>query len=518
MMKRLKEVLGANRFAYSRGDISVLDFVGRPEQAEMFIAHLSHPWIEDMENVNGYVNVRVSQAFLKEALDWVYEPHHKGNVYVEYPSVNPNKPWHIGHLRNALIGESISRLAETMGYNVVRLDYINDLGLQMAEVIHYLREHPEEPNQKYDWFVGLIYIRAHQEWEEKEKEVRRVLKEMEENPYAIREFVRKVIKAQRQTARIYGVKTDWTIYESDLLLMNKSLLDELKKRGVLLPGGGDKRGTWVFPSGLVAIRSDGTYTYVAKDVLYQVWKYGGSPPVPMIDSDLGRETYKTGEPVKGSADWVLNVVGAEQSHEQNTVKEILSLLGYENYLHVAYGLVFLPHGKFSGRKGTWKGYTADELSQEALRKGPEEISISAVNFWMLKGAREKTLVFDWDKALSLKGDSGPYLQYSLVRARKILNNIKNVPPNEYTFNEEERRLIVEMAKFEEMLDDAWAHQRPSVLARYALRLAVLFSSFYEKHKVVGAEAEYWRAKVVKAYVSTMEKLLHMLVMKCPESM
>ncbi len=525
------------------------------------------------EAVGSYINVRAHSVMLFAQAAFPLEKK-STTAIVEGPSVNPNKPWHLGHLRNALLGFAIANLLEAVGYDVVRLDYINDLGLQVAESFWYWmhrkgqRAGKEEKTasgkgsveEKFDFFVGKAYVEAHKLFESNtgiEKEVRALMKRLEGHPTdEFRTFIKRVVKAQRQTAYAYGIFHNYIVFESNVLqFLGKEGFDFIKSsHHVVKIDEGELKGCLAVDLSRwmpqlkqpykVLLRSDGTPTYTGKDIIFHMWKFGllkhmGFSTFDTQPNDLavkatpGKEEVSFSQPVVA-----VNIVGNEQSFPQEVVKNILLELGVikdeKQYIHVAYGRVRKKEGSFSGRKGTWLGFTADELLEEGKRrveKGPKEkIALAAIKFSFLKPSARKDFVFDWNKALSFEGDSGVYLLYSLVRAKHILEKAEsskgnkeevsnvNVEEGLNQLNDEEQALMRHIWLFPLYVEGAARSFEPNVVAEYLLDLSALFSRFYEKHKVIGSDEEAKRLVIVERFATTLEKGLALLGIEPVEDM
>ncbi|MEM2974552.1 MAG: arginine--tRNA ligase [Candidatus Micrarchaeia archaeon] len=541
--------------------------------------------IETVKAVGPYINFTFGSKVWTDVIKSILEQrenfgkgHRQEKVSLEYPSVNPNKPWHIGHLRNALIGNSLSNILEFSGCRVERQNYINDLGLQVAQSIwgYMTLPEPQPPEKKFDHLLGKQYIEIAKQEEKVEPEVRRLLKKMEDRDPKIsaraREITERCVRAQLETAFNYGIYEDVMIWESDIIeshLFDKGI-EKLKNSGILEKKvEGEHSGCMVVPldekefsmlksDAKVIIRSDGTATYTAKDVAFAMWKFG------LLDKKFKYKTFerqpnnkpllstasKGKEMEFGKADIVINIIDVRQSYLQQLIKYILKKLGYqqaENYIHVAYETVSLPGGEFSGRLGTWVGYTADELLEEGTKraameiekrleksgiKGREkdkiakQIAKAAIKFSFLRISHSRQVVFDWSRALSFEGDSGPYLQYACVRANKIIMKAETekLRPGisaEYKFNPAERQLVKLLQKFPSIVEKSARDFQTYYIAEYGLDLADAFNKFYESSPVLRAEREEEkkaRLALVSATSSVLKSALGLLGIEVPEKM
>lgn len=535
------------------------------------------------EAVGPYINFYLNDAahlfilekILKDAEKYGSGKKKKGKVMVEYPAVNPNKPWHIGHLRNAILGESVSRILEFSGRKVERADLINDLGLQVSQSLWGYIKKGKKIEGKADRWLGEEYVDVAKKFEKDEsvqKEVREIMKKLEEGGNKTSETGRMLteecVKAQYETGFSYDIFHDVLIFESDII---PSLFEEgielLKKnKAVVHETSGKNAGCWVVKlSGKfikefgelkepdkILIRSDGTATYTGKDVMFHIWKFGKFRKSmlkyePFVKQANGKIAYKSspkGRPMEfGSADAIINVIGVEQRYPQRVVVEILERLGYKkeasNYIHLAYEHVGLPEEKFSGRKGTWIGYTADELLEESKKRVRERIKgemsellrkeieaavgEGAIKFAFLKTGADKRMTFKWEEALSLEGDSGPYMQYAYVRTKGILEKakIKPSPTEKYPFNDDEKELLKKLSEFPYVAEKAAKELSPQIIAKYLLELSSDFNKFYTKCPVLNAEKEEQKKTRLSLVLSTsivVSSGLNLLGIRCPERM
>jgi arginyl-tRNA synthetase len=199
----------------------------------------------------------------------------------------------------------------------------------------------------------------------------------------------------------------------------------------------------------------------------------------------------------------------------------LNALKEGQFFHIGYGLVRKKDERFSGRKGTWIGFTADELLEEGIKRIKEgdkdKIALAAIKFSMLKISSKKELIFDWDKALSIQGDSGPYVLYSLVRAKNILKNSSSsndenlkLENKNLDLNKEEKMLMRLIWAYPFYVKKAFMSFEPNVICDYLLDLCQSFNTFYEKHRVIGSDKEEIRLNIIRHFVKTCEKALYLL--------
>lgn len=534
-----------------------------------------------IEAAGPYINFYLSDAAYSSALAAIIAgkekygagKKRKGKVVIEFPSVNPNKPWHIGHLRNALLGDSVARIMEFDGREVERMDYIDDLGLQVAQSLWGVLNYDSNPSGKFDNWLGMQYVGIAKKLEEDKgvvEGVRDVLRQMEEGDNEVaaagRELAEKCVLAQYETAFSLGIYHDVLVFESDILrAVFREGMDFIRGNdAVVLEKEGKNAGCLVVKLSeefekefgkmenpdKVLIRSDGTAVYTGKDLIFHLWKFGklkgGFGYEPFIKQPNGRTAYKTsarGKPMDfGHAAEVINVIGVEQKYPQRVIVEVLKRLDFTREAaslhHLSYEHVGLPDEKFSGRKGTWVGFTADELLAEAESRVAEKIKVDvpdnekraiaravgagAIKFAFLRGSSDKRITFRWDEALNMEGDSGPYLQYAYVRTRGILAKAKDKPaPSEVAFNDSEKRLVKRLAQFRDAVERSSRERAPHHIAQYALDVAADFSGFYSASPVISAEDEKVRRTRLAIVLGTgivLKNALALLGMDCPERM
>ncbi len=538
----------------------------------------------------GYLNFRANHARLtQETLSRVGDTYGaidigKGRrVLVEHTSVNPNKALHVGHVRNVVLGDAIYRILRFTNHRAYVLNYVDDSGLQVADIIVGFKfaGFPMETEKKFDHYCGdEVYVKVNEMYESDANlaEKRRyVLKEIERYDSEIAEFARdltnRVLDEQLKTCWRLKTRYDCLNFESQIIaskLWDKILSAMQEKELVKVEDDSESKyaGCLVIRAGIegeekVLLRSDGTATYIAKDIPYAAWKIGLVPDpfgyrshVTQYDnSTLWASTLqpgRDGSPQFHGAETAITVIDTRQSRLQNIISKVLGMLAgdAERYKHLSYEVVALSaetakmlgleigEKKFAhmaGRKGIY--INADDVLdalhkkayEEARQRNPgadeawlhsvaESIAIAAIRYSMLKQDLDKTITFDIAESLNLQGDTGPYLQYSHARACRILEkggtgDRTEVAKTDLLKDEREVALIKEIAKFDMRVEGAAGGHSPKTMARYAYSLATLFNMFYEKvpvlhdknPDVVGA-----RLALVRAFVITMKNALNLL--------
>lgn len=507
-------------------------------------------------------------------------------IVVEHTSVNPNKALHIGHVRNIIVGDTISRILEKAKYYVRVLNYVDDSGLQVADIIvgfKYCGFSVEPPkDQKFDHYCGdIVYVNTTSKYETDPKLAEHrttILKEIEEGVSETAKFAneitRRVLAEQLRTCWRIGASYDCLNFESQIVHSNlwSDVFERMKNMGIIeLEKGGKNDGCWVIKSETdedkVLVRSNGTATYIAKDIPYAAWKLGIlEDPFyykkyaeqyngkilweTVLDKNVNTKMDFTGEQV-------ITVIDSRQSRLQKIITKIMSnFKSKENsYVHLGYEAVALSaetaktldvetEGKqiqMSGRKGVYVNadYVLDILAvktyEEAKKRNPEldeinlvkigeQVAVGALRYAMIKQDLDKMITFDMTESLSLEGDTGPYIQYAHARATRILekagaeprfDNISNLT-TEYEIN-----LIKTIGKFDLVVEDAAKNFSPKVIARYCYDLAVSFNAFYEHVKVLTADnASLVNARLCLVYCfkETLAKALDIVGIASPTRM
>ena len=552
-------------------------------------------YVEGKEVKSGYINFKINRAeFARSVIEHVLKNKEAAirsdsgrgrKVIIEYPSVNPAHPWHIGHLRSALLGDVISNVYEACGYDVEREDYIDDVGLQVAQAVwgsmhNELIDAGEEQGKKFDHWLGEIYaaVYTYSLSHDITEDVRSILELMEQDGTyeheVAKQLTEKCVRAYYQTAFDYRIYHDILVKESDILrekLFEKSL-EMLKKKGVAtVAESGDYaqcvvinlEGMKDLPKefmGLkekvkVLVRSNGTPTYVAKDIAFHMWKLGLLQNTFKYKMFMEKQpngkalytTYETGSHMDyGGVDRSINLIDSRQSSEQETVRLALRELGGEKaadgLMHVAYGVVALEDGIVSGRKGTGSLYSADELLKEAKEKalslitsrfsfgkGEQDViatnvALSAIRFEYLRVSPERKVIFSWEKALDFEGNSGPYAQYTYARATRILEGAQDSLDNvdfSKIGTDAEFNVVKLISKASAVLEKTCNEYRPNVITEYINSIAHEFAKFYEQAPVLKAELEETRRArlaLVAAFKYTVKGMLGILGIEPLEKM
>ena len=580
---------------------------------------------------NGYVNFFLDRpVWMREWLTLASSAvSSTEKAIVEHTAINPNKAAHIGHLRNAALGDAFGRLLRFLGRQVEIQNYIDDTGVQVADVAVGFRELEHKTLDevkaiadagKFDYYCWDLYARV-TEWyagnAERLKIRAKALHDIEHggnDTSALAAFIAdRIVRAHLNTMRRLNISYDLLTWEGDILRLHfwAHAFEFLKKTGaVFLQTEGKLKGCWVMriddeggeapageeeagedePREKVIVRSDGTVTYVGKDMAYQLWKFGllgkdfhyrifENGLAPLWSTSSTETPEEASRPAFGRASWVCNVIDTRQSYLQKLLKQALAALGYQQQaahsIHYSYEMVTLSHRtarelgydtsedndrpfvEVSGRKGL--GVKADDLLDRVTEKAASEvakrnvelppdqiqriaqsIATAAVRYFMVKFSRGKVIIFDIDEALSFEGESGPYLQYAVVRANNIFNKLKErhgldakdvvaalttIPASVLTNGDDEADdlwgLVFEAARLDEIVEQAVRTLELSVVAKYAFALAQAFNGFYHKYSILNEEREaarIWRAAAVAYYSAQLARALDLMGCDVPVKM
>lgn len=541
---------------------------------------------------SGHINFRADwnvypKAIIGEILDDSYGKFDFGkgkSVIIEHTSVNPNKALHVGHLRNMIIGDVLFRILSAVNYDTSVFYYVDDSGLQVADIVVGFMNagfpiDPPDPTTKFDQYCGNeVYVKINDLYiknPDLQQKRKSVLKSIEKGNSDLSRFAKdislRVLRDQLKTCWSLKARYDLLNFESDIVAskMWEKMFELLKNKGrAAYETEGKNKGCWVIRGSdgdddKVLIRSDGTLTYVAKDMPYAAWKLGlfSDPFLYRVFSEqwdtsiLWAATLDTtvGSHAKrqfGGAEIVINLIDSRQSRLQTIISSTLSAVvkfEKERYMHLSYEPVTLSSrtakslgidigntsAHMSGRKGIYVG--ADQIMEILYKKAKEEIRSrhpimtdselsgiseslgrAAVRYNMIKQDLERPIVFDLEESLSLDGDSGPYLQYAFARSQRLLekgelthrtNSLANL------LHEKESNLIRELSKMDLIIEQCSSQLNPKLMARYAHKLAVAFNLYYEKVPILKETSESLvsaRLLLVKAFNIVMRLALNYL--------
>jgi arginyl-tRNA synthetase len=515
--------------------------------------------IESFNVVKGFLNIGFSQNFWIEkfkTIDNLKIAESKGKVMVEYSSPNTNKPLHLGHVRNNLLGFSVSSILKTYGYEVTQANLINDRGIHICKsMIAWQKfgngETPESSGLKGDHLVGKYYVEFDKQYKteinklvesgiesalaEKQAplilEAQEMLRKWEAGDTEVIELWKKmnawVYAGFETTYNNLGVQFDQYYYESNTYLLGKDLIEEGLNKNVFYKK--EDGSVWIDlrEDGLdekLVLRSDGTSVYITQDIGTAELKYK-----------------------QFACDKSIYVVGNEQDYHFKVLFLILKKLGktWANGLyHLSYGMVDLPSGKMKSREGTV--VDADDLMQEMIDTAkakteelgktdnmPEQeklelhrtLGLGALKFFMLKVDPQKRMLFNPEESIDLQGDTGPFVQYTYARISSMLRAASaddlNAGFEIGSANETEINLIKELDNYKQELQKAALNYSPSLIANYSLNLAKAFNRVYNDVSFLKEEdlnKRRFRISLAQKTSDTIKQSLKMLGIQVPNRM
>ena len=508
-------------------------------------------FVENFNVVKGFLNLKIKNRFfldnfntVKENFDHIEKKNQ--TVMVEYSSPNTNKPLHLGHIRNNLLGYSVAQILKEDGYDVIKTQIINDRGIHICKSMLAWQkfgngETPESTATKGDKFVGNYYVEFDKnykkeiaalvaqgydedaakkqapiileaqkmllDWEKGNEEVRNLWSEM--NTWVYEGF--------GQTYKRLGVDFDQVQYESNTYLLGKDLIQEGLLKGVLYRK--DDGSVWcdLTDEGLdhkLLLRSDGTSVYMTQDLGTAVQRFK--------ENNIQKLIY---------------TVGNEQDYHFDVLFKILKKLGYswaENLYHLSYGMVELPEGKMKSREGTVVDAddlmqemveTAKEkaeelgklenLSEEEKEKSYETVGLGALKYFMLKVDPKKKMLFNPKESIDFNGNKGPFIQYTYARIQSLLAKAEYEEQkiSEYEINDSEKDLMMNIFNFKDVVSKAAESLSPALVANYIYELVKSYNSFYQNNPILkqdDAVAKQFRLELSALTGKTIKKGLALL--------
>ncbi len=532
------------------------------ELGEKIVA--STPEIKSFNVIKGFLNLVVDASFwatrfaeISAAEDYGMAPASGRTIMIEYSSPNTNKPLHLGHIRNNLLGYSVATILKANGHNVIKVNLVNDRGIHicksmLAWQLYGGGETPESSGMKGDHLVGKYYVEFDKHYKAEIKElVAQGLTEDEAKKQApimlqAQEMLRKweakdadiyalwqkmngwVYEGFDVTYKAMGVDFDKVYYESETYLLGKSLVEDGLKKGVFFRK--EDNSVWIDleADGLdqkLLLRGDGTSVYMTQD--------------------LGTALSRFEE---NKLDDMIYVVGNEQNYHFQVLKLVLKKLGYEwsdNIFHLSYGMVELPEGKMKSREGTvvdaddliaamigTAREMSDELgkldgaSEEEAAAISEMVGLGALKYFILKVDPKKTMLFDPRESIDFNGNTGPFIQYTHARIRSIMRKAEETGIQTDSFTQaqllqDEIELIKALTEYPATVRTAGEQFAPSVIAAYAYDLAKQFNGYYHDHSILKEENEATRAlrlKLAAVVAHTLKSAMALLGINVPERM
>ena len=558
------------------GDITVVVFSmlrvvkGNPVQIGESIGNYLVENVNEVEGFNvvkGFLNLEISTSYFVEFFNAIKDETTYGfnnafaendAVMVEYSSPNTNKPLHLGHIRNNLLGYSVAEILKASGKKVYKTQIINDRGIHICKSMLAWQkfgnnETPETTGLKGDKLVGNYYVKFDQEYK-KEIETLKAAGKTEdeakkEAPILVeaQEMLKKweagdedvVALWSKMNGWVYdgfdvtyknlGVDFDKLYYESETYLLGKEFVSEGLKSGVFYKREDGSVWCDLTDDGLdekIVLRADGTAVYMTQDIGTAIQRIKDFP-------DVGGMVY---------------TVGNEQDYHFQVLFLILKKLGFDwakNLYHLSYGMVDLPSGKMKSREGTvvdaddliadmattaktiseelgkLDGYSEDE--KEELYK---TIGLGALKYYILKVDPKKRILFDPKESIDFQGNTGPFIQYTYARIQSILRKSDvdftvNLDANEVDLHEKERELIKQLQLFPDTVQQAATQHSPALIANYTYDLVKAFNSFYQNVSILGADTKneiIFRVQLSNTVAKTIKNAFSLLGINVPERM
>ena len=533
------------------------------ELGEKIVA--STPEIKSFNVIKGFLNLAIDSSFwaarfqeIVEAENFGMAPASGRTIMIEYSSPNTNKPLHLGHVRNNLLGYSVATILKANGHNVIKVNLVNDRGIHicksmLAWQLYGGGETPASSGMKGDHLVGKYYVEFDKHYKEQVKalvaekgisedeakkqapimlqaqEMLRKWEAKDPEVYALWETMNGwVYEGFDVTYKAMGVDFDKVYYESQTYLLGKSLVEDGLKKGVFFRK--EDNSVWIdlAADGLdqkLLLRGDGTSVYMTQD--------------------LGTALSRFEE---NSLDDMIYVVGNEQNYHFQVLKLVLKKLGYEwsdNIFHLSYGMVELPEGKMKSREGTVVDAddliadmigTAREMSDELGKLDGcseqeaaaicEMVGLGALKYFILKVDPKKTMLFDPRESIDFNGNTGPFIQYTHARIRSILRKAEEAGIDASTYVNaellpEEVELVKALAEYPAVVRTAGEQFAPSVIAAYAYDLAKQFNGYYHDHSILKEENEAVRSlrlKLAAEVARVIRSAMSLLGINVPERM
>ncbi len=556
------------------GDITVVTFsmlrtikMNPAQLGEDLGAYLSE-YVDEVVSYNvvkGFLNLVLSDAYFMTFFQTVcanpsygfVKPSMDQAMMVEYSSPNTNKPLHLGHVRNNLLGYSVAEILKASGKKVYKTQIINDRGIHICKsMVAWQRygnnETPESTGLKGDKLVGNYYVKFDQVYKEEIRdleakglsvdeakaqapillEAQEMLLKWEAGDTAVVSLWEQmnawVYAGFEVTYKALGVNFDNYYYESQTYLLGKSFIQEGLQSGVFIQKEDGSVWCDLTPDGLdetIVLRADGTAVYMTQDIGTAIQRLKDFP-------DVGGMVY---------------TVGNEQDYHFKVLFLILKKLGFDwakNLTHLSYGMVDLPGGKMKSREGTVvdaddliveMASTAKDISQELGKlEGYSEsekaetystIGLGALKYFILKVDPKKRILFDPQASVDFQGNTGPFIQYTYARIQAILRKspleTKGDISLEYALHDKEKSLLKQLQLFPEVIQQAAANYSPALVANYAYDLVKEFNSFYQNVSILGADNTSeirFRVQLSQAVATTIKNAFSLLGIQVPERM
>ncbi len=520
--------------------------------------------VEKFNVIKGFLNITIKPSFWARLLDNICQDENYGFkletpesqlVMIEYSSPNTNKPLHLGHVRNNLLGFSLSQIMKACGNRVVKTNIVNDRGIHICKsMLAWLKwgngATPENTGKKGDHLIGDFYVLFDKHYkaeikeiaaaqgiseEEAEKqsvlmqEARAMLKKWEDNDPEVRALWEKmnnwVYAGFDETYKRMGVDFDKIYYESQTYLEGKEKVEEGLEKGVFYRKEDNSVWADLTPDGLdhkLLLRSDGTSVYITQDIGTAKLRYQDYP-----------------------IDKMIYVVGNEQNYHFQVLSLLLDKLGFKwgkNLIHFSYGMVELPHGKMKSREGTvvdaddlmdkmvddayaMSSDRLDGMTDDEKREVARIIGMGALKYFILKVDPRKNMLFNPEESIDFNGNTGPFIQYTYARIRSLLRKAGEIMPSlnvdAITPNDKEIAIIQRIADFATVVEEAGKTYSPALIANYTYELAKEFNQFYHDYSILKEENEnvkVFRLELSRTVASVIKRAFSLLGIEVPERM
>ena len=476
--------------------------------------------------LNFYLTSSALEDILKDTLQFNLEDKDKTMV-LDYSAPNIAKPFGIGHLRSTIVGQAIYNIYKFSGWNCVGVNHLGDWGTQYGKLLYQIIENDLNPKKLSVKDLEKLYVEFHKEAEENsdmEDGAREWFKKLEDGDEKARKIwktcVKTSLKEFNKTYDLLDVDIDHVMGESFYQDKMETVVEEAKQKGI-------------------AKKSQGALIVEFEEEM---------PPAMLLKSDGGTNYFTRDLATvkyrlkRWNPDLFIYEIGADQKLHMRQLFKTVEMLGWEeesSFMHVAHGMYRLKDGAMSTRKGKTihledvlneaieraekiieESETTGEMTEKEKREIAQKVGVGAVKYADLKKHYKKDIVFDWDKVLNLKGNSGPYLQYATLRAKSVLETHEGDIDLELNdLSTKERSLVKKITEFNENVEVARRNFTPSTIANYAYELAKAFNGFYNDHPILNSEDKRdQRLAITEATFKTLEKSLDLLGISLPERM
>jgi arginyl-tRNA synthetase len=539
-----------------------------PEQVGQAVGEFlknNEPHVSGFNVVKGFLNISLDDAFWLKYFNTIKNSATIGlktpvsthkNIMLEYSSPNTNKPLHLGHIRNNLLGYSVAKILEANGHNVIKVNLVNDRGIHICKSMLAWQkwgngETPESSGMKGDHLVGKYYVLFDKAYKEQIKELVNKgssQEEAEKNAPLILEaqdMLRRWEASDKEVLQLWKTMNDWVYdgfsktyallgvefdkmyFESNTYLLGKEVVADGLTKGVFYKKPNNSVAIDLTPDGLdekVVLRSDGTSVYITQDLGTAIERFKEYP-------QLGQLIY---------------TVGNEQDFHFKVLFKILERLGYDwarECYHLSYGMVELPEGKMKSREGTVVDADdlldemfntaeqttrelgkVEEFNDEELKELYKVIGLGALKYFILKVDPKKKMLFDPKESIDFNGHTGPFVQYTHARIKSVLRKADVAYDKKITqlqLNALERELLKHIYDFEEVIEESGKLYNPALVANYVYELAKTFNRFFHDHSILKAEEadqKIFRIQLSKAVGQCVFNAMGLLGIRVPERM